>query len=101
VANPWTNANLNILSRLILYKRFLLFIKIAENWLQIDKALLIYVLHYTMNKLLTLCFTVSFILSPALLTTPDKKDPNDFAPAVILLVTVRTLIIAKLFYGSK
>lgn len=38
-------------------------------------------------KWLTLSLTVSFILAPALLTTPEKNDPKDFAPAVTLLVT--------------
>ena len=36
---------------------------------------------------LTLCLTLSLILSPALLTTPEKNDPNAFAPAVTLCVT--------------
>lgn len=36
---------------------------------------------------LTLSLTVSLILAPALFATPEKNDPNDFAPAVILLVT--------------
>jgi hypothetical protein len=47
---------------------------------------------YTTNafedaKSLTLSLTVSLILAPALFTTPVKNEPNDFAPAVILLVT--------------
>lgn len=38
---------------------------------------------------LTLCLTLSLILSPALLTTPEKNDPNAFAPAVTLCVTCK------------
>jgi hypothetical protein len=44
-------------------------------------------LHFEMQQSLTLSLTVSLILAPALLTTPVKNEPNDLAPAVILLVT--------------
>lgn len=51
-------------------------------------------------KSLTLSLTVSLILAPALLTTPVKNEPNDFAPAVILLVTAKRKKNEQLKNGS-
>lgn len=54
-----------------------------QQWIHVTRQLI-------QQGQLTLSLTVSFILAPALLATPEKNDPNDFAPAVTLLVTERS-----------
>lgn len=44
--------------------------------------------YYVAMAGLTFSLTDSLIFAPALLTTPEKNVPNDFAPAVTLWVTV-------------
>lgn len=106
MADPWTDAGIATLARLILDKLLLLLVEVAEKrlWIGREKKgnivdlLSEWFVCTNINLLaecarlsLTLSLTVSLILAtpaPALLTTPEKNEPNEVAPALTLLVTV-------------